>query len=83
MDTYTINKELDRLYAELEEVATTSFKSVCKKYNSESKSEVIAAILSEINTLEDELSEMDDYCEDDDMDYRNLQMSQGLAVARW
>ncbi len=83
MDTYTINKELDRLYIELESVTNMPSKEVCEKYNADSKSEVIASIQSEIESLENELHEINEEYEDDDMDYAGLQLSQGLAVTHW
>lgn len=83
MDTYTISKDLNQLYIELEEVARMSFKAVCKKYNSDSKSEIIAAIQAEIESLENELHEISDDYEDDEMDYSNLQLSQGMAATHW
>lgn len=77
MDAYSINQELDRLYAELEKVTAMPFKEVCKKYNADYKSEVIASINEEIQSLESELH--DEIYSDDDMDYDAICEVQGLA----
>ena len=54
---------------------------VCKLYNADSKSEIIALIYEEITALESYQGE--DCSEDDGMDYIGLQLSQGMAVIRW
>ena len=66
MDTYTINKELDQLYKELDELTTMSCQQACQKYNVDYKSEAIVAIQDEIESLEDELHEIID--EEDEYD---------------
>lgn len=78
MDAYSINQELDRLYAELERVTAMPFKEVCKKYNADYKSEVIASINEEIQSLESDLHEVFEES-DDDMDYDAICEVQGLA----
>jgi len=66
MDTYTINKELDQLYKELDELTTMSCKQACKKYNFDYKSEATTAIQGEIEILENELHQIID--EEDEYD---------------
>lgn len=78
MDAYSINKQLDKLYAELDKVTTMPFAKVCKKYNVDYKSEAIASINEEIQGLESELHEVFEES-DDDMDYDALCRVQGLA----
>lgn len=76
-----VSDRLDECYNELEEVKTMPESEVCKRYNAESKSEIIALIYEEITALENFQGE--DYGEGDGMDYIGLQISQGMAVTRW
>ena len=75
MDTFTINKDLNQLYIELEEVARMPFKAVCKKYNSDSKNEIIAGLQAEIESLQNKLNEItsdeEDYDVFDDHGFAN------------
>lgn len=85
MDTYTIYKELDRLYQELDVVHRMSEKAVCEKYNADNKKEIVQVITDDIDRLEDEMKEIEEMAsmDDDCMDYINLQLSQGMPVIHW
>lgn len=76
-----VSDRLDKCYNELEEVKAMPESEVCKRYNADSKSEIIALIYEEITALESYQGE--DCSEDDGMDYIGLQLSQGMAVIRW
>lgn len=76
-----VSDRLDECYNELEEVKAMPESEVRKRYNAESKSEIIALIYEEITALESYQGE--DCSEDDGMDYIGLQLSQGMAVIRW
>ena len=62
-----VSDRLDKCYNELEEVKTMPESEVCKLYNADSKSEIIALIYEEITALESYQGE--DCSEDDGMDY--------------
>ena len=76
-----VSDRLDECYNELEEVKAMPESEVCKLYNADSKSEIIALIYEEITALEN--CQGEDYGEGDGMDYIGLQLSQGMAVIRW
>lgn len=82
MNAYTINQQLDSLYKDLEAAHNNDERTVCLMFNADSKKEVIQLITDEIDSLEDALKGFET-CEDDGMDYINLQLSQGMAVIYW
>lgn len=82
MTRYEIERELDKLYKDLEIAYNADEQTVCKLFNADSKKEIVKVIADEIDTYEDLLKEFD-MPYDDGMDYINLQLSQGMAVTRW
>lgn len=48
MSTYEIEKELDKLYHELEIAENCDEKTACKIFNADSKSDFISVIMEEI-----------------------------------
>ena len=82
MTRYEIEQELDKLYKDLEIAHNADERTVCKLFNTDSKNEIIKVITDEIDTYEDLLKEFD-IPDDDGMDYRGLQLSQGLPVVYW
>ncbi|MFV0587532.1 hypothetical protein [Bacteroides reticulotermitis] len=82
MNTKRIENQINDLYKELEDVTSMSGEEVCRKYNADGRGEIVAGIQAEIESLENELHG-DDECDDDGMDYINLQISQGLPVTHW
>lgn len=82
MTRYEIERELDKLYKDLEIAYNADEQTVCKLFNADSKKEIIKIITDEIDTYEDLLKEFD-MPDDDGMDYRGLQLSQGLPVVYW
>lgn len=82
MTRYEIEQELDKLYKDLEIAHNADERTVCKLFNADSKKEIIKVITDEIDTYEDLLKEFD-MPHDDGMDYRGLQLSQGLPVVYW
>lgn len=69
--------ELEELYAELEEVSVMTEEEVCQKYNTDSKKDILDDIERDIKHLK-ALPESDN-----EMDYINLQLSQGMAAIYW
>ena len=82
MTRYEIERELDKLYKDLEVAHNADEQTVCRLFNTDSKNEIIKVITDEIDTYEALLEEFEKP-EDDGMDYINLQLSQGMAVTRW
>ncbi|GAE83385.1 hypothetical protein [Bacteroides reticulotermitis] len=82
MNTKKIENQLNDLYKELEDVVSMSGEEVCRRYNADDKGEIVAGLQAEIEDLEEKLHGYDE-CEDDGMDYINLQISQGLPVTHW
>lgn len=82
MTRYEIERELDKLYKDLEIAHNADEHTVCKLFNADSKKEIVKVITDEIDTYEDLLREFD-MPYDDGMDYRGLQLSQGLPVVYW
>ncbi|MEL5895877.1 hypothetical protein AAE250_20570 [Bacteroides sp. GD17] len=64
-----IEKKLDDLYAELDSVQHMSEEAVCLTYNVDRKQEYIQLIIEEIDSLEDQLEELEAY-EDRETNYR-------------
>lgn len=58
---YVIEKELGELYRELDMVQEMSEESVMQKYNSDSKEDIIDIINDDIQALEKELNETEEY----------------------
>lgn len=56
-----INSELDKLYSELDTVQQMSEEAVMLTFNADSKAEYIALINEEIDSLENELEEVEIY----------------------
>ena len=75
-----ISQRLDDLQLELVDVKAMSEERACKEYNADSKQDIIDALQEEIDALESYRAEEYD---DDGMDYRSLQLSQGLPVTFW
>ena len=82
MTRYEIERELDKLYKDLEIAHNADEQTVCKLFNADSNKEIVKVITDEIDTYEDLLREFD-MPYDDGMDYRGLQLSQGLPVVYW
>lgn len=78
MDAYTISRQLDSLYRDLEAAHNGSEQAVCLKFNADSRQEIIELLTEEINELEEELKGFDP-CDDDGMDYDALCRSQGIS----
>jgi len=55
----SINSELDKLYSELDTVQQMSEEAVMLTFNADSKAEYISLINEEIDSLENELEEVD------------------------
>jgi len=66
---------LDELHFELDTVISMSEEEVCKKYNADSKSEIISLIEEDIQAYQS-----NPLPEDDGMDYTSLCVSQGLST---
>ena len=81
MKATEISHKLDELYNELETVRAMSEKEVCEKYNADCKKDITELIEEEIEQVKS--YEGEDWCDDDGMDYINLQQSQGLPVICW
>ena len=71
--------KLSELYDELHQVAHMEGSEVCRKYNAESKEDIIALINEEISSIKNELYE--DFEELDDVleERRQICLSQGLS----
>jgi len=75
-----IMNELNKLYIELETVLLLEEQEVCKKYNADSKEEILALIHEEICELENsEKENLDENGDDDGMDYTAICVSQSLG----
>ena len=59
--TRQINNELDKLYSELEIVQSMSEESVRLTFNTDNKAAYIALLNGEIDSLESELDEVENY----------------------
>jgi len=68
---------LDDLYKELERVSSMTEAEVKRAYNADSKSEILALINADIESILKEQYEDEDY--DDGMDYDALCRVQGLS----
>ncbi|WP_071146719.1 hypothetical protein [Bacteroides ihuae] len=68
---------LDDLYKELERVSSMAEEEVKRVYNADSKSEILALINADIESILKEQYEYEDY--DDGMDYDALCRVQGLS----
>lgn len=68
---------LDDLYRELERVSSMTEAEVKRAYNADSKSEILALINADIESILKEQYEDEDY--DDGMDYDALCRVQGLS----
>lgn len=79
MDAYTINRQLDSLYKDLEAACNNDEETVCTLFGADSRQEIIRLITEEIDGLEKELKELGDACDDDGMDYDALCRVQGLS----
>lgn len=77
-----IEEELDGLYKDLNFAYNADEETLCRAFNADSKQEYIKVLTEEVNKYEALLEEYN-LPEDDDMDYINLQLSQGMAVTRW
>ena len=64
-----LEKKLNELYFKLDTVQHTSEDAVCMTYNADSKQEYIRLIIEEIDSLEDQLEELQAY-EDRETNYR-------------
>lgn len=82
MTRYEIERELDKLYKDLEVAHNADEQTVCRLFNTDSKNEIIKVITDEIDTYEGLLKEFD-IPGDDGIDYICLQLSQGLPVVYW
>lgn len=75
MNTKKIENHLNNLYKELEDVVSMSGEEVCRKYNADSRGEIIAGLQAEIESLQNELSEItsdeEDYDAFDDHGFAN------------
>ena len=80
MNKVQLQQGLNALYRDLENVRSMSEEEVCKKYNADSKIEILEVIEEEIATYESLLSP--EY-QEDEMDYAALQSVQGMAVTQW
>lgn len=78
-----IEKELNGLYADLENLERIDEATACEVYSVDCKDDIIECINEEIKFYEKELEALYTEDEDDDMDYVSLQQSQGLPVIRW
>lgn len=78
MDAYTINRQLDSLYKDLEAACNNDEETVCTMFGADSKQEIIRLITEEIDCLESELVGFDT-CDEDGMDYDALCRVQGLS----
>lgn len=81
-----IEKELNGLYADLENLERIDEATACEVYSVDCKDDIIECINEEIKFYEKELEELEAlYAEDEDdgMDYVSLQQSQGLPVIVW
>lgn len=78
MDAYTINRQLNGLYRDLEAAHNQSETTVCRLFNADSRQEVIQLLTEEIDQLEAELNGFAP-CDDDGMDYDALCFSQGIS----
>lgn len=78
MDAYTISRQLDSLYQDLEAAHRQSEEAVCLKFNADSKQEIIQLITEEIDQLEEELKGFTP-CDNDGMDYDALCRLQGIS----
>lgn len=77
-----IENELADLYKDLNMAYSCDEDTVCKVFNVDSKKQLIRLITSDIDTYEELLKEFD-VPENDGMDYKALQLSQGLPVVYW
>lgn len=80
MDRIQLQQGLNALYRDLENVRYMSEIEVCKRYNADSKREILEVIEEEIATYESLLIPEHQEME---MDYAALQSVQGMAVTRW
>ena len=80
MDRIQLQQGLNALYRDLENVRSMSENEVCKKYNADSKREILEVIEEEIATYESLLSTEHQEME---MDYVALQEVQGMLVTQW
>ena len=71
---------LESLERDLERIESMSEEEVCKKYNADSKIEILEVIKEEIATYE---SLLIPESQEDEMDYAALQRVQGMAVTQW
>lgn len=81
-----IERELNGLYADLENLERIDEATACEAYSVDCKDDIIECINEEIKFYEKELEELEAlYAEDEDdgMDYVSLQQSQGLPVIVW
>lgn len=80
MDRIQLQQGLNALYRDLENVRSMSEEEVCKKYNADSKIEILDVIKEEIATYE---SLLIPESQEDEMDYAALQSVQGMPVTQW
>ena len=80
MDRIQLQQGLNALYRDLENVRSMSENEVCKKYNADSKIEVLEVIEEEIATYESILSPEH---QEMGIDYVALQEVQGMPVTQW
>lgn len=76
-----IEQEIEKQEADLNIVEGSDEETACFLFNADSKSELIEAIKDEISFYKNLLKP--DMSEDSDIDYRILQLSQGMAVTNW
>lgn len=79
MNMYEIEQELNALYADLDIAKGKSEQEVSKRFNVDTRQDIMEMLESEIKRHETMLKELDEAA-DDGMDYMGLQVSQGLPV---
>ena len=80
MNKVQLQQGLNAIYIDLENVRSMSEEEVCKKYNADSKIEILEVIEEEIETYESLLIPEHQEME---MDYVALQEVQGMPVTQW
>lgn len=75
MSQFEIERHLNALYKDLDNVLNMDEKTACMRFNVDSKSEILEVIQDEIDVCKSKLNPE----EDDGMDYDALCMVQGLS----